>query len=80
MQAKGISKFVLVTSLLTNAKAVGQQDNKNYVFLNLFGGVLDAKLEAEKYLRASGLNYTIVRPGGLAKETPEEVSGGSFGL
>jgi len=72
-KAKGISKFVLISSLLTNAKAVGQEDNPNYKFLNLFGGVLDRKLAAEQYLRASGLNYTIVRPGGLAKEPPEEV-------
>lgn len=35
--------------------------------------MLDHKLVAEKYLRASGLNYTIVRPGGLAKESPQEV-------
>ena len=34
-----------MTSLLTNARAVGQQDNPNFKFLNLFGGVLDAKLE-----------------------------------
>ena len=47
-------RFVLLTSLLTNAKAIGQQDNNNYKFLNAFGGVLDNKLEAEKQLRASG--------------------------
>ena len=34
----GVKKFVLLTSLLTNAKAVGQADNPNYKFLNLFGG------------------------------------------
>ena len=64
-RAAGVKKFVLVTSLLTNAKAVGQGDNPNYKFLNLFGGVLDRKLEAEQHLRASGLEWTIVRPGGL---------------
>ena len=64
-KAAGVKKFVLVTSLLTNAKAVGQGDNPNYKFLNLFGGVLDQKLEAEQHLRASGLEWTIVRPGGL---------------
>jgi len=64
-KAAGVKKFVLVTSLLTNAKAVGQGDNPNYKFLNLFGGVLDQKLQAEQHLRASGLDYTIVRPGGL---------------
>ncbi|GLC35334.1 hypothetical protein PLESTM_000308800 [Pleodorina starrii] len=70
----GVRKFVLVSSLLTNAAAVGQGTNPNYVFLNLFGGVLDRKLKAEKYLRASGLNYTIIRPGGLSNE-PESAVG-----
>jgi hypothetical protein len=28
---------------------------------------------AERYLRASGLRYTIVRPGGLRSEPPSEV-------
>lgn len=61
--AKGVSKLVLCSSLLTNGKAVGQADNANFKFLNLFGGVLDHKLVAENYIKASGLNYTIVRPG-----------------
>jgi len=72
-KAKGVAKFVLVSSLLTNAPAVGQSENPNYKFLNLFGQVLDHKLVAEKYLRSSGLNYTIVRPGGLSNEPPEKV-------
>ena len=29
-------------------------------------------LQAEKYLRASGLKWTVVRPGGLTNETPAE--------
>ena len=41
----GSPKVVLMTSLLTNAKAAGQGSNPNYRFLNLLGGVLDAKLE-----------------------------------
>jgi len=44
------------------------QGNLNFLALNLLGGVLDAKLEAEKYLRSSGLKWTIVRPGGLSNE------------
>ncbi|GIL89556.1 hypothetical protein Vretimale_1887 [Volvox reticuliferus] len=70
----GVRKFVLVSSLLTNAAAVGQATNPNYLLLNLFGGVLICKLKAEKYLRSSGLNYTIIRPGGLSNE-PESVVG-----
>lgn len=69
----GVNKVVLVSSLLTNAVAVGQKDNDNYKFLNAFGGVLDAKLAAEKYLRASGIDYTVVRPGGLSNEPPDAV-------
>jgi len=66
----GIDRFVLVTSLLTNAPAVGQADNPNYKFLNLFGGVLEHKHAGENYLRASGLTWTIVRPGGLSNDPP----------
>ena len=36
--------------------------------LNLFWLILWWKQQAEKYLTASGLNYTIVRPGGLKNE------------
>lgn len=43
-KAAGARRFVLLTSLLTNAKEAGQADNPNYKFLNLFGGVLDHKV------------------------------------
>ena len=33
----------------------------------------EEKLQAEKYLRASGLDYTIVRPGGLSDEPASAV-------
>ena len=36
--------------------------------LNLFWLVLFWKLQAEAYLRQSGLTYTIVRPGGLKND------------
>lgn len=35
--------------------------------LNLFGGILTQKRKAEKALEASGLNFTIVRPGGMER-------------
>lgn len=54
-----------MSSLLTNAPAIGQKDNPNYSFLNALGGVLDQKRVAEIYLEKSGLDFTIVRPGGL---------------
>ena len=64
----GIDRFVLVSSILTNGRAIGQEKSPGFVITNAFGGVLDEKLEAENALRASGLSYTIVRPGGLKDE------------
>ena len=61
----GVRRFVLVSSILTNARAVGQENDANFQIINTFGGVFDWKLEAERYLRASDLDYTIVRPGDL---------------
>lgn len=57
----GVSKFVLVSSILTNGRGWGQENSAGFKITNAFGGVLDEKLVAEKHLRASGLDYTIVR-------------------
>jgi uncharacterized protein YbjT (DUF2867 family) len=62
----GIERFLLVSSM-----AVTKPNH----FLNAFGQVLTWKLRGENYLRASGVPYTIVRPGGL-QDTP----GGQRGL
>jgi hypothetical protein len=40
-----VKSFVLVSSLLTNAKEKGQSNNPNYIVLQLFGGVLEEKLQ-----------------------------------
>lgn len=69
----GISKVVLVSSILTNARAWGQENSPGFQVTNAFGNVLDEKIVAEEYLRASGLDYTIVRPGGL-KAAPAEAN------
>lgn len=62
-QQQGVSKFVLVTS-------IGCDDP---LFpLNAFWGVLFFKKQGEVALQRSGLDYTIVRPGGLVND----VSGG----
>jgi uncharacterized protein YbjT (DUF2867 family) len=56
-RAAGIRQFVLVSS-----RSVTQEDNP----LNkMFGDVLKWKLKGEDALRASGVPYTVVRPGGL---------------
>ena len=70
-----VKGFVLVSSLLTNAPAVGEASNPNYLFLNLLGGVLDEKKAGEDYLRKSGLPWVIVRPGGLSDEPAASLGG-----
>lgn len=66
----GVNKIVLVSSILTNGRGWGQENSPGFQVTNAFGQVLDEKLEAEKYLRASGIDYTIVRPGGLKASAP----------
>jgi uncharacterized protein YbjT (DUF2867 family) len=53
---QGIEHFVMVSSLCVS---------RFFHPLNLFFLVLYWKQQAEAYLKASGLTYTIVRPGGL---------------
>ncbi|XP_047315274.1 uncharacterized protein At2g34460, chloroplastic [Impatiens glandulifera] len=67
---QGIKRFILISSILVNGAAMGQVLNPAYIFLNVFGLTLVAKLQAEKYIRKSGINYTIVRPGGLKNDPP----------
>lgn len=47
--------------------AIGTSD-KNSFANKLFKGALEWRFRGEEYLRASGLGYTIVRPGGLVNE------------
>ncbi|MGF1567771.1 MAG: SDR family oxidoreductase [Nodosilinea sp.] len=58
-KAAGVEHFVMVSSLCVS---------KFLHPLNLFWLVLYWKKQAEEYLQASGLTYTIVRPGGLKNE------------
>ena len=58
-RSKDIEQFVFVSSLCVS----------NFFHpLNLFWLILWWKQQAEQYLKTSGLNYTIVRPGGLKNE------------
>ncbi|KAK8491378.1 hypothetical protein V6N13_015196 [Hibiscus sabdariffa] len=66
----GVNRFILISSILVNGAAMGQLFNPAYIFLNVFGLTLVAKLQAEQYIRKSGINYTIVRPGGLRNDPP----------
>lgn len=56
-----IGQFILVTSLGTGK--IGFPAG----VLNLFGGVLIFKRKAEEALERSGINYLIVRPGGMER-------------
>jgi uncharacterized protein YbjT (DUF2867 family) len=58
-KANNIQKFILVSSLCVS---------QFFHPLNLFWLILFWKQQAEAYLQKSGLNYTIVRPGGLKNE------------
>lgn len=58
-KAKGIEHFVLVSSLCAS---------QLFHPLNLFWLILVWKKQAEEYIEKSGINYTIVRPGGLKNE------------
>lgn len=56
---RALQKFVLVSS-------IGADDLVN--FLNLFWGVLFWKRQAEREIERSGVDYTIIRPGGLKSQ------------
>ena len=58
-KTNNIEHFVMVSSLCVS---------RLFHPLNLFGLVLWWKRQGEIYLQKSGLNYTIVRPGGLRNE------------
>ncbi|KAK1281387.1 hypothetical protein QJS04_geneDACA003152 [Acorus gramineus] len=66
----GVNRFILISSILVNGAAMGQILNPAYVILNVLGLTLIAKLQAEQYIRKSGINYTIIRPGGLRDDPP----------
>jgi len=69
-KSAGVKKIVLVSSILTNARNWGQEKSPGFIVTNAFGNVLDEKLVAENHLKASGIDYTIVRPGGLKAKPP----------
>ncbi len=66
-KAQGIVRFVLVT-------VIGAGDSAAAVPPGARRGhstVIPLKTQAEDYLRASGLQFTIVRPGGLGRQPPD---------
>ncbi len=59
--AAGVKNYVLVTMVGIDETLVALEPR----FQKLFTEQIDLKGRAEKHLRASGLDYTIYRPGGL---------------
>ncbi len=60
-QVAGVKRFIFIS-------AIGCGDSRAVMpapVLERIGEALDAKDQAENYLRASGLDWTIVRPGGF---------------
>jgi uncharacterized protein YbjT (DUF2867 family) len=61
-KAEGISRYLIVSSM--GAEKAPEDGAEG------FGAYLRAKFEADEALRASGLDYTVVRPGGLTDDEP----------
>jgi uncharacterized protein YbjT (DUF2867 family) len=66
-KAAGVKQFVVVSAMGVT--------NPDHALNKMLNNIMKWKLEGENYLRASGLPYTIVRPGGLTA-TP----GGEHGV
>lgn len=77
--AKGVKKFIYVSSLLTNARALGLEESDAFKKMNSFGNLLDKKHEAEEYIKKSGLDYTIIRVAPLTNDLPKDMGGVWFG-
>ena len=63
-QRAGVRRVLMVT-------AIGAGDSKSAVapyVLKVLGEVLEMKTQAEAILQDSGLNYTILRPGGMTDD------------
>ena len=60
----GVERFILVSSIGSGSSAIALPPQA----LQTLGAVLVEKEQAEKHLIASGLCYTIIRPGGLKTE------------
>jgi uncharacterized protein YbjT (DUF2867 family) len=59
-KAEGISRYLIVSAMGADKAPEDGAEG--------FGAYLRAKFEADEALRASGLDYTVVRPGGLTDD------------
>lgn len=63
--AAQVKRFILISSIGSGDSAQALPPN----VLEVLGPVLKEKAQAEDYLAASGLEYTVIRPGGLVSES-----------
>jgi uncharacterized protein YbjT (DUF2867 family) len=59
-KAEGVSRYLIVSAM--GADKAPEDGSEG------FGAYLQAKFEADEAVRASGLDYTVVRPGGLTDD------------
>lgn len=69
LQAKGVSRFLMVTSLGCGDSWAYLSDRAKQVF----GNAVREKSLAESWLQTSRLDYTILRPGGLKDGSANEL-------
>jgi len=63
-RARGVRRMILISTI----GAGDSHDAANLLTRIVLSPILPLKTEAEEHLRASGLDYTIIRPGGLRPE------------
>jgi uncharacterized protein YbjT (DUF2867 family) len=64
-KAEGVSRYLMVSAMGAADPPAAEADAAGN---EVFGAYLRAKAGADEALRASGLDYTIVRPGGLTDD------------
>jgi nucleoside-diphosphate-sugar epimerase len=64
-KAEGVSRYLIVSSMGADKAPAGADSPARG---DVFGAYLQAKFEADEAVRASGLDYTVVRPGGLTED------------
>lgn len=64
-KAEGVSRYLMVSAM---GAADPPPEGADLAGNEVFGAYLRAKAGADEALRASGLDYTVVRPGGLTDE------------
>jgi len=69
--AAQVKRFILISSIGSGDSAIALPPN----VLETLGPVLKEKARAEEYLASSGLDYTVIRPGGLVSQpaTDQEI-------